>query len=180
MAALAEARRWGSAGPSDPRDSDDVDVEYAVPLVVVGGDVADRSDTGVVHEDVDAAEAGAHGADGIPDRAGVPDVALKTERPPLTRLPDVSVVNGDLRPALGHQAGGRGADAAAAAGDDGNQIPEVIHQCRFVGGARSSDTRIDMDLGRRAGVAGAPSGQDVSNVRKADRRGDERTRIDRA
>src|SRR5450755_4283010 len=57
IAGWAERRQMRQRSPAHPGHPDDVHVQHPVPLVVVvRGDVSDRSDAGVVHDNVDAAE----------------------------------------------------------------------------------------------------------------------------
>ena len=56
-------------GPGDPSDPGDVDIEHVGPLgVVVVGDVADRPDARVVHDDVETAQLVNKPRNGLVDR----------------------------------------------------------------------------------------------------------------
>lgn len=117
----------GEGSAADTGDADHIDVEDAVPfLVIVAGDVSGGADPGVVDDDVDAAERVDHGGDGAVHGIRVGDVALHREK---ARVVDGNgaVQNRHPGAALLQQRRRGGADAAGTPGHDCRQAIEVLH-----------------------------------------------------
>src|SRR5699024_6894469 len=141
-------------------DAQDIDVQDAVPLlVIVGLDRALRADARVVDDDVDAAEllrdrlhAGLHGR-------VIRDVDLLREVLDAVR---VDVEHGDVRAQLRELRGGRRADPRRSAGDDGGQSRHVechgysfVNACGFT--ARTEPGRCGWSADRGLGVTDSGS-----------------------
>ncbi len=117
----------GQGGARGADDAEDVDVEDAVPLVVVVVlDGALGADARVVDEDVEAAEVGHGGGHGGADGGVVADVGgVAAQR--LVDAARVEVEHGDAGAAGGEEFGGGPADAGRSAGDEGLEPREVLH-----------------------------------------------------
>lgn len=122
--------REGGAGGAD--HADDVDVHHAVPFgVVVVLDGALGADARVVDQDVEAAEFGDGGGDGLADGGVVGDVGAVGEQR-LLHGGRVQVEDGDLGAARGQEFRGGPADAGGTARHQGPQSLEVVHAaCPF-------------------------------------------------
>lgn len=122
----------GQGGSGDPGDGDDVDVEHAVPFVVVVGiDLALGADAGVVDDDVDAAVLLRGRLDGRIDGGPIGDVAAQTERL-LGCVGRVEVEDGDVRASFEEELGDGAADARGSSRDDGGEAGELcIHDVGF-------------------------------------------------
>lgn len=150
----------GQGGAGDPDHADDVDVEDAVPfVVVVVGHGALGADARVVDHDVESAELGRGGGHGLADGGVVGDVGAVGEQRLLDRG-GVQVEYGHLGAACDEEFRGGPADAGGAAGHQGLETLEVAHAaCPFlcVSLARSSAQKAPpgnvyraMDSGRMA------------------------------
>ncbi len=115
-------------GPGHPGDPDDIHIEDPMPFLVgILRDVADGADTGVVDQDVDAAEAGNHlchrridigrGGDVAPDRGEL----LGVDRV------DIAVQDGHAGPTLQQKCSRRRTDTTCSAGHHSDQGIEFSH-----------------------------------------------------
>lgn len=150
----------GQGGAGHPDHPDDVDIQDAVPfVVVVVRHGALGTDARVVDQDVQSAEVGDGRGDGRAHRGVVGDVGVVAEQRLLDRG-DVQVEDGDLGAACDQEFRGGPADTGGAAGHQGLEALEVTHAaCPFfcVSLARSSAQKAPsgnvyraMDSGRMA------------------------------
>jgi hypothetical protein len=169
---LSQIREGGSR---DPCDSHHVDVEDAVPLVVVvGSDVSLGAYPGVVDDHIEAPELAGDVSDRGRHARGVRDVARDRERGEgrITRFP---VEDGYPRSARGQELNDSCTDAARAACDEGDEAVVIAHVLLL-----GSLAGVDVDFRRRPGSREQRPGECGADVCETDGGRDQLPRVDSA